>query len=602
MTDTTDTDAAAAAPDLPSAEKLHLPAVQGPPTASEWAAIRSQSDYLSAGRTTLPPVYHGKPADLALVMLTGRELQVGPVTAISQIHVIEGKPSLSANLMIALIRRAGHFIRFTESTEHHATLHYRRLDWPADEYGDHSWTIEDAKTAKLVGGRKPKDNWTNYPKAMLRARCISDVARMEFSDVLLGATYTPEELGADVDADTGEPIKVGAYKTAEGAVCTELAQRGNDLEHDERNAFGIWLREEALVIRERDGTPLLPESEVERVRAKLAELEQAADLGASEPAEKTPPPETKDEDTKPAETEADASAVGADTDVAEGEVVGETDGKEAGEASESEEIPEADVVGEGKGDSAGPQSGSGPEPSPTAEVEPTADDEATTSRIIGDHTLRPRQTTDGKHVQWNCAGKEDQECLFAAPDVELDDDLLEHVPPPACPTGDPDAASEWLDAMKGYAVERAKGDAERQAAADDDEHEQAIDEVKDKLDGKVVQEKPPRRTARKRERPKPPEGEKPGPSRSQMQRVAISSNKVKEVLGWTDGQIREAIGGWLDRPVKSRKELYPSEVPVVLNVLRELAAEDIGYEGGVFVGVSDKGGQFLSDVGHGDGS
>ena len=48
---------------------------------------------------------------VAVVALKGRELGVPPMQALSHIHVIKGKPTLSAEMMRALITRAGHRIR-----------------------------------------------------------------------------------------------------------------------------------------------------------------------------------------------------------------------------------------------------------------------------------------------------------------------------------------------------------------------------------------------------------------------------------------------------------------------------------------------------------
>lgn len=63
--------------------------------------------------------------------------------------------------------------------------------------------MEDAKRANLTG----KGPWVTYPAAMLRARCISSMARAMFPDALSGVVYTPEELGAQVD-DDGSVIEI----------------------------------------------------------------------------------------------------------------------------------------------------------------------------------------------------------------------------------------------------------------------------------------------------------------------------------------------------------------------------------------------------------
>ena len=62
--------------------------------------------------------------------------------------------------------------------------------------------MQDAETAGLAG----KKNWKQYEDSMLTWRAVSRLCRNLFSDVVLGAGYVPEELGADVYAN-GDPIE-----------------------------------------------------------------------------------------------------------------------------------------------------------------------------------------------------------------------------------------------------------------------------------------------------------------------------------------------------------------------------------------------------------
>jgi hypothetical protein len=62
---------------------------------------------------------------------------------------------------------------------------------PAGGSVEITWTIEQAKAANLSG----KDVWKAYPRAMLRARCISEGIRTVFPSCIVG-TYTPEEIDA----------------------------------------------------------------------------------------------------------------------------------------------------------------------------------------------------------------------------------------------------------------------------------------------------------------------------------------------------------------------------------------------------------------------
>lgn len=149
-----------------------------------------------AGAGLLPEAYRRNPANLLYALQYAEALQVHPMTAITGIHVIQGKPTASAQLIGGLVRRAGHKLRvkFDAATKT-ATAEIVRADDP-DYTFTAVWTMERAKTAKLN-----TTTWQSYPEAMLKARAITEVARDACPEALFGVIYTPEELGATVDAD-----------------------------------------------------------------------------------------------------------------------------------------------------------------------------------------------------------------------------------------------------------------------------------------------------------------------------------------------------------------------------------------------------------------
>jgi hypothetical protein len=134
-------------------------------------------------------------------ILYGRELGIGPMAAMMGIHIIEGKPAPSANLIATLIQRSGRFAyRVREWDERICRIEFFEQ---GESVGIASFSIQEAQQAKVAG----KDNWSKYPKAMLFSRTISQGARAYCPAVFGGApVYTPDELGADitVDATTGE--------------------------------------------------------------------------------------------------------------------------------------------------------------------------------------------------------------------------------------------------------------------------------------------------------------------------------------------------------------------------------------------------------------
>src|SRR5262245_20784916 len=139
------------------------------------------------------PTAVNTPAKALAIIQTGAELGIPPMHALRSINVIQGKPALSSELMAALMRRGGVRLEWLDSSPQKATLKATR---PSGVSFTGIYSIEEAFMAGLV----TKDGWKRYPAAMLRARAIALVARVIAPDMISGM-YTPEELGADVDAE-----------------------------------------------------------------------------------------------------------------------------------------------------------------------------------------------------------------------------------------------------------------------------------------------------------------------------------------------------------------------------------------------------------------
>lgn len=127
-----------------------------------------------------PKGLRGKPAAVAAAILTGRELQLGPMASLRGVQVIDGTPSLTAQMTAARILAAGHQLQWIESTDKSATVRITRCDGLGE--AEARFTIADAQRAGLA----QKTNWVHWPRAMLRARALSECAGMICADVILG--------------------------------------------------------------------------------------------------------------------------------------------------------------------------------------------------------------------------------------------------------------------------------------------------------------------------------------------------------------------------------------------------------------------------------
>lgn len=135
-----------------------------------------------------------------------------PATAAQEYHVIQGKPALKADAMMARFQAAGGKVEWKAYTDKEVSGVFSHPQGGSVEI---SWTIEMANAAKLTG----KDTWKQYPRQMLRARVISEGIRTVYPGVAVGV-YTPEEVGdfdnkpmTDVtphNKETGEIIEARA--------------------------------------------------------------------------------------------------------------------------------------------------------------------------------------------------------------------------------------------------------------------------------------------------------------------------------------------------------------------------------------------------------
>lgn len=116
-------------------------------------------------------------------------------------HIIQGRPTLKADTMLARFQEAGGSVKWLSYTNEKCEAEFAH---PQAGSLKISWTIQDAQKANLTG----KDVWRQYPRAMLRARVISEGIRTLFPTVLNGM-YAPEEaIDFEKAAEQKEPRNV----------------------------------------------------------------------------------------------------------------------------------------------------------------------------------------------------------------------------------------------------------------------------------------------------------------------------------------------------------------------------------------------------------
>lgn len=156
-------------------------------------------------------------AQCGVKVLAGLELGIPAFAAMTGIHIIKGKPSLSANVMAAVVKRSGRYdykVRNISPTECKIEF-FEKSPSGWESIGISEMDIDTAKASNLdkewdkeTSKWKEKYNWKTFPRNMLFARAMSNGVRWFCPDVFFGAPiYTPEELGAETN-EQGEVIDV----------------------------------------------------------------------------------------------------------------------------------------------------------------------------------------------------------------------------------------------------------------------------------------------------------------------------------------------------------------------------------------------------------
>lgn len=139
--------------------------------------------------TLLPKSMQGKMPDVLVTILAGQEMGLSPMASLRNFHVIEGKPVLSADGMVALVLGSGKAQYFSRVAESDTSVTYETLRSGSQSPRQCTWTMEMAKRAAL----HQKDNWRTFPRAMLASRAKAELARDVYPDVLAGC-YIEDEI------------------------------------------------------------------------------------------------------------------------------------------------------------------------------------------------------------------------------------------------------------------------------------------------------------------------------------------------------------------------------------------------------------------------
>lgn len=174
-----------------------------------------------AGSQMVPKNYQGKPQDALVAMMMGSELGLNPIQSLANVAVINGKPAIYGDALLALVQNHPKFGGHEESFDEQ-TMTATCTVWRKGDAAKHTVTFSqaDAQKAGLWGKSGP---WTQYPKRMLMWRARGYALRDKFADAL-GGLITVEEARDIPEQDMGTAQRYEQPKEQERPALPEYPQ------------------------------------------------------------------------------------------------------------------------------------------------------------------------------------------------------------------------------------------------------------------------------------------------------------------------------------------------------------------------------------------
>lgn len=177
------------------------------------AGLSEQIQYANAVARAglLPQAYRNKPADIIVAIGLGQSMGLSPMESVYRINVIQGKPTASAELIAAQVRKAGHRLRLKkDEARQSVTCTIIRADDPEAPFS----VTRDRRWAEQMGLIN-KDNYRKQPMTMLTWRAITACAREACPEALYGVAYTPDEM------HDMEPVQAEVVEAEQPADCLQ---------------------------------------------------------------------------------------------------------------------------------------------------------------------------------------------------------------------------------------------------------------------------------------------------------------------------------------------------------------------------------------------
>lgn len=160
------------------------------------------------------------------VMLVAQAEQKHPATVVQEYDIIQGRPALKSQAMLARFQLAGGKVEWHEVSPKKCTGTFSHHSGGSLKV---EWTIEMAKQAGVF---RDGSGWTKYPEDMLRARVISRGVRAVYPACILGH-YAVEEVA---DFDNKPPKDMGMAQRVD-----DIPPPPDDIIEEADGAFKLYV-------------------------------------------------------------------------------------------------------------------------------------------------------------------------------------------------------------------------------------------------------------------------------------------------------------------------------------------------------------------------
>lgn len=237
------------------------------------------SNYL-ADSDLVPKDFKGKPGNCLVAIQWGMEIGLKPLQAMQNIAVINGRPSLWGDAVIALVRSSPLCEYIIEEDDGRtATCRVKRRGEPEQS---RSFGVDDAKAAGLLGKQGP---WTQYPKRMRQMRARAFAVRDVFPDVLKGLPVAEEVMDTPTERSMGIAERVYSEEAKKQAAFPEERFAANLPKWRAAIASGKVTADAVIAKASTVGT--LTQAQIDAIRAPF-EPQQASEVTDVQPKEDAP--------------------------------------------------------------------------------------------------------------------------------------------------------------------------------------------------------------------------------------------------------------------------------------------------------------------------